>query len=299
MQMEIEVIAEKNSQEEHKKSMERLMQYWIQLVKPDMPQLADLIIRAKGNDRTMAELAEKVGTSASTLSRAINQKATRPISYEILVKIAENAAEGSEVDLDSLLYADGYRRKRTREIQGDNEIWDKTSRRSDITKLIQEKVLESGAQVSLTKRYTEIEPELDQYYLDYGFPSHGETIIKTDLFVGKKYWVVNPCSYVSEKEDGTDAIDRVSLILKEVSDLLMIDRWRPEQLSNVRFTFAIADELIYYQLLRAFKDLHAKFNNCFTVMLVDLIQKEIVEETVLLHVGGEKLQSWFDVCDMR
>ena len=89
------------------------------------------------------------------------------------------------------------------------------------------------------------------------------------------------------------------LILKEVSDLLMIDRWRPEQLSNVRFTFAIADELIYYQLLRAFKDLHAKFNNCFTVMLVDLIQKEIVEETVLLHVGGEKLQSWFDVCDMR
>lgn len=274
-------------------------QNWTLLVKPDMAQLADLIIRAKGNERTMAEFADKVGTSASTLSRAINQKATRPISYDVLVKIAENALEGSGVDLDGLLFADGYRQKRARSVEGGNEIWDKSIRRDAITKLIQEAIFESGAQVALVRRYTAEEPELDQYCFDYGFPTYGEMIIKTDFFEGLNYWVVNPCSYVSEKEDGTDAVDRISLILKRVSDLLMIDRWRPEQISNVRFTFAIADEVIYYQLLRAFKSLHAQFNNCFTVMLVDLIQKEIVEETILPHTRGVKFQTWFDVQVIR
>ena len=215
------------------------------------------------------------------------------------MKIAENALEGSGVDLDGLLFADGYRQKRARSVEGGNEIWDKSIRRDAITKLIQEAIFESGAQVALVRRYTAEEPELDQYCFDYGFPTYGEMIIKTDFFEGLNYWVVNPCSYVSEKEDGTDAVDRISLILKRVSDLLMIDRWRPEQLSNVRFTFAIADEVIYYQLLRAFKSLHAEFNNCFTVMLVDLIQKEIVEETILPHTRGVKFQTWFDVQVIR
>ena len=157
-------------------------QNWTLLVKPDMAQLADLIIRAKGHERTMAEFADKVGTSASTLSRAINQKATIPISYDVLVKIAENALEGSGVDLDGLLFADGYRQKRARSVEGGNEIWDKSIRRDAITKLIQEAIFESGAQVALVRRYTAEEPELDQYCFDYGFPTYGDMIIKTDFF---------------------------------------------------------------------------------------------------------------------
>lgn len=295
-------VEDRRSSEE--KMMERLMlytqymQHWTQLVKPDMKQMADLIVRAKGPDRTMAEFADAVGTSASTLSRAVNLKATRPISYDILVGIAENAEEGSGIDLEGLLYADGYRKKREREVSGDNEIPDKMKRRNDIVSVLQGRLLATGAQVALDKCYVEAEPELDKYFFDYGYPSHGETIFKTDLFEGSTHWVVYPCSYVSLKEDESDAVERIDFLLKQVSDVLMIDRWRPEQLAGVRFTFAIADEVIYRHFLRAMRDLKAEFNNCFTVMLVDIDKTEIVEETVLPCTKGTS-RAWNEICDNR
>lgn len=258
---------------------------WEQLVKPDMAQLGCLIMKAKGEERTMAELAELVGTSASTLSRAVTGKATRPVSYEIIEKIAEHAAEGSGVLLEDLLYANGYRRKRERIVWGENDIFDKIERRDKLSDVVKSKVLESGAQVAIAKRYTP-ESDLEQFFLDIGFASHEELILQTNLFPDTNFWVVNPCSYISVQEDGSDATDRVSLILQQVSAILMCDNWRPDILKGVRYTFSIADEVMYREFLRAVRLMKARFNNCFTVMWVDIEAKEIVEETVLENSSG-------------
>lgn len=258
---------------------------WEQLVKPDMAQLGSLIIKAKGEGRTMAELADLVGTSASTLSRAVTGKATRPVSYEIIEKIAEHAAEGSGVLLEDLLYADGYRRKRERVVQGANDIFDKFDRRQKLSSVVKARVLESGAQVAIAKRYTS-ESDLDPFFFDIGFASHDELILQTNLFSDVNFWVVNPCSYVSAHEDGSDATDRISLMLQQVSAILMIDNWRPEILQGVRYTFSIADEVVYREFVRAMRLMKAKFNNCFTVMWVDIEAKEIIEETILENTAG-------------
>lgn len=273
-------------------SVSVIQKEWRLLAQPDMLLLGDLIVRAKGENRTMADFSVAVGTSASTLSRAINQKATRPVALDILVGIADHADTNSGVDLEALLQANGYRKRRRNKYGEGNEIWDKDIRRRGINALMREKLLETGATVSVAKRYTQEEPELDQYCFDYGFPSHFESIFKTDLFEGKDYWVIYPCSYVSTKEDGSDAVDRIALILKAMSDLLMIDTWRPEQLQKVRFTICIVDEVIYEELLRALKVLKAKFNNVFTVMLLDLENNEIVEETVLPNADEPPAVSW-------
>ena len=102
-------------------------QGWELRIKPDMAQLAELINKAKGELRTMAQLAEESGTSASTLSRKVNQKAERPIPFELLERIA-TASEG-RVSIDDLLYADGYRKIRTRQPYGTNDPWDKIARK--------------------------------------------------------------------------------------------------------------------------------------------------------------------------
>ena len=57
---------------------------------PDKMLIASLINKAKGS-RNMAQLAEVCGVSASTLSRAVNGKITKPMSVELIKSISEHA----------------------------------------------------------------------------------------------------------------------------------------------------------------------------------------------------------------
>ena len=72
---------------------------WIQEEMPSTARLSELIALAKGPDRSMAELATVCNVSPATLSRAINQKFTKPMSVDLLQAIANNAADTSKVRL--------------------------------------------------------------------------------------------------------------------------------------------------------------------------------------------------------
>ena len=50
----------------------------VQIYAPDKQKLAELVIKAKGNKRTMAQFAIDTGISAPTLSRISNGKISNP-----------------------------------------------------------------------------------------------------------------------------------------------------------------------------------------------------------------------------
>lgn len=70
----------------------------------------ELVLRAKGDDRSLTEFAKLCHVSTSTLTRIVNGDNTRASSVEVLRTISENASEGSGVTFDNLMAANGYAR---------------------------------------------------------------------------------------------------------------------------------------------------------------------------------------------
>ena len=70
--------------------------------------LKELIRAARGEDRSMAEFAKAIGISTASLYRIADGKIKRAVSDEILHAIADNAAEGSDVDYAKLKYTSDF-----------------------------------------------------------------------------------------------------------------------------------------------------------------------------------------------
>lgn len=80
---------------------------YIRAEEPNYEVLAELILRAKGEKRSLTEFAKQCGVNASTLSRIVNQKNTGPCADSIIKQVAENADPDSGVTLEQLLAAHG------------------------------------------------------------------------------------------------------------------------------------------------------------------------------------------------
>ena len=77
--------------------------------KMDPNLFSDLLLRAKGADRTLTEFAGLCHVSTSTLSRIVNKGNTRASTVDLLRAIAENTADNS-VTFAALMQANGYSR---------------------------------------------------------------------------------------------------------------------------------------------------------------------------------------------
>ena len=66
----------------------------VQVERPDEQEVASLVQKAKGK-RTLKESADLTRISASTLSRIMNGKITRPLSLEIIVRIIWNSKKNT------------------------------------------------------------------------------------------------------------------------------------------------------------------------------------------------------------
>lgn len=71
-------------------------------------RFAELLVRAKGENRTMKEFAIECGVSPSTFSRILNKVNRKASSPELLQTIAANADPFSWVTLEDLAEANGY-----------------------------------------------------------------------------------------------------------------------------------------------------------------------------------------------
>lgn len=73
----------------------------------DKKRYAELVLAAKGPNRTAQQFAADIGVPPSTLSRIINMKNSTASADRILYAIAENAADGSGVTVEMLKEANG------------------------------------------------------------------------------------------------------------------------------------------------------------------------------------------------
>ena len=247
---------------------------WTQEEMPSTARLAELITLAKGPERSMADFATVCKISPATLSRAINQKFTKPMSVELLQAIANNAADTSKVRLFDLLVANGMRKKGMRRSSIQMRMQRSRQRVRDAIDLVVRALLEQGATIALKNdRSSLLEKSAT------GYRMYWEAVIDTEFYPKCKQWKIAVFPYMRADIDETRMGNQRWHLQRHQESLaryFLCDLWEPDLLKKSKATFIFFDEELYTSLCENLS--HAKVNNCITLMLIDEEAKKILRE---------------------
>ncbi|MCR4791147.1 MAG: hypothetical protein K5871_00195 [Lachnospiraceae bacterium] len=258
------------------------MPEYVQAYVPNTEELAMLVSKAKGPDRSMAEFSRICKVKGpSTFSRIVNELIDKPLSDELLKAIAANSADKQEVTLDALMRANG---KVTR-AEMETGVIDASSRmvlksRREGIKLIKDTVTQNF----LDKGYSVmLHPDLA---LSEKVPrSRYALSIPSDFCLHVQgqdplFWnfIYNDTDMhnVPLKASGTDPVSMLDSSMSRYAGLFLIDAWEPEVLKDYKNTFVFTEVKAFTVFLKMISK--AKINTHMSVMLVDLDGLGIVQE---------------------
>lgn len=244
----------------------------VQTYAPDKQKLAELVIRAKGKERTMAQFASDTGISAPTLSRIANGKISNPLSKELLEKIYAAKCGDADFTFDILLMANGMVDPKVVE-RGKNYVERFTSMREQGIALerhaknaIVNAVIDRGITIQ------SIPPEFDcrrneapfGINLAYDFclyvPSETHQLWYFDVIAGSR-----------RTPTGTGNS------FNHAARLFLLDAWTPEFLANQKTSFIFENKMMYEQFILRFKG--APIKSAVSTILINTETEEVVEET--------------------
>ena len=247
---------------------------WKQEEMPSTARLAELIALAKGPERSMAELAAACNISPATLSRAINQKFTKPMSVELLQAIANNAADTSKVRLFDLLVANGMRKKGMHRSSIHMRMQRSRQRVRDAIDLVVRTLLEQGATIALRNDRSSLLEKSST-----GYRMYWEAVIDTEFYQKCKQWKIAVFPYMRADTDETRMGNprwHLQRHQESLARYFLCDIWEPDLLKKCKSTFIFFDEELYNSLCENLS--HARVNNCITLMLIDEEAKKILQE---------------------
>lgn len=270
---------------------------------PDYALLANLVIRAKGPERAMAQFATDTEIGASTLSRIINMNIKKPLSIDTIIKIFEaRAVKEDRGLLESLANANGLISKdRAERMKARNDMAARRNVSMNRQRLMKNAliagVVASGIQV------TEVvnSPRFRQEDVTLLYPSAlGDFVLKVASESNKSIiddWAFYVFPQIIDREE--DNFVRplrwdVKRILDRVSNWFLIDAWTPEQLNGLKMSFAFADSEIFHEFVETLRD--ANLNNEMTAILVDTVTFQVVKEVWI--PGNYKCLSNISVFEM-
>ena len=248
---------------------------------PDKMLIASILTEARGQ-RTMAQLAESCGVSASTLSRAVNGKITKPMTVELIKSISMNADPPNHRLFERLVRANGLVPK---------DVYDRTSKSPDMDRRQQRRDDETKARniimTELMKRGVPV--KLVSYQsrpieTDFMLTLPSDFLIETDLGDGPLLWSFEVVPYKME-----DTIDdnRIPLrfytrnTMHNMSGWFLADAWEPEKLEGRLHTFLFLDGTFYTM----FEDhlIGPEVNNDFSFVTLDLEAEKVNFEIYMIR----------------
>lgn len=253
-----------------------------QIAMPDTMKLSEIIVRAKGTKRTMAQMAEACKVSASTLSRIANGKITKPLSVDMLKAIYENRAEDSEISFDSILLANGTAKKTNLErgkafvdavlgygYNASNERIRRLVKNTIVRELMDRGLVVQKIPDSFERRRTNAPFGLSLPF-DFNFyvPDAKQQLLYFKVL------------------DAVDGITGTGKVYSTVSRFFLLDAWEPSFYDNSRTTFVFTHENIIQQFVAQYHG--APIHTPMSAMLVDVNAGVIKNEVMLSGVSDEE-----------
>ena len=272
---------------------------------PDKMLLASLINKARGN-RTMAQLADACNVSASTLSRAVNGKITKPMSLDLIQRIAENAEAKNAALFERLARANGYATKDEYEGIGeyftidDDENDDKKSSHKNILgqgikmrNVVMTELLKRGIPVKLlTNNAAKIDSEFS-IGINYAFS------LEIDLGSGSIIWsfFLHDIKFGDHEFDIYEAGVGFTFLkgemLRNIGQWFLIDSWESEKLKDRLHTILVLDDRNLCESLTEILT-NKKVNNDFSFVSVDIDEECVNFEAYMERKDGQEHELIFD-----
>lgn len=265
---------------------------YIQARTPDKMRLAQYVNRAKGPNRTMAEFADSCGVSASTLSRIVNCKITKPVAEELIRAIIKNADPEQQIDLDLVMGANGMVSKDFHEARTQNMYnhWERRdaqiSLETDMKNIISEELF---SREKMLLFYQRVPSEL--------LPENKFKLRRTSSFAvhilgyEPKLWNFITAPYAMGIVDERDRRMLMMRLMERYSGWFLHDAWEPEALKDIKTSFAFVDLEIYQEFRELIK--RVKVNSYMSIILIDPEKREVTEEYQLPRNDGKEFISIF------
>ena len=244
----------------------------VQTYAPDKQKLAELVIQAKGNKRTMAQFANDTGISAPTLSRIANGRINNPLSKEFLEKIYGEKCDEADYSFDSLLLANGMVKSSVVE-RGKNFVEQFTSNREQGITLerhaknaIINAVMDRGITIQ------SIHPDFDNRKKESPFGIHLSYDFSLNIPSEKyQFWYFQVIGGSRATPPGNGNIFNYAV------RLFLLDAWTPEFLENQKTSFVFENRIMYEQFIMRFKG--APLKSAVSAILINAKTEEVIEET--------------------
>jgi len=275
---------------------------YVQTRTPDRAELANLIRKAKGINRTMADFANECGENPSKFSRIANGKITQPLALDTLAKIAIHADPESQVHLGSLTIANGMvtkdfleRKEKRREgsASKDEARFDMENRMKNI---ITNAILERGLAIAYQKRI----------HVNEGVPAIASGCGRGNLLIRipgyePLYWKYKTMTYIGVRRgvvgeplpEGIDFECEADFMFHDEAEYFLKTLIEPERFEKVKLTYVFPDREIYEAFYR--KVSCVKANAWISLVLVDLNANKVIEETILERRDGKTTTSIFEL----
>lgn len=243
---------------------------------PDLLRLGELVTRAKGPSRTMAQFAEDCGIGASTLSRIANGKITKAVSLENLQAIYDHRDESVELPFETFARADGYvSPKEYTFFSRRGSFEDLRQAEQTAQNIITRSLLNRGITLKRIAPVTLFREDFPRVRPSLGLDLKCEIGERRWLF----FYALAECTEDGERSVSPtiSSAERLAYnALTTRSSLFLLDAWYPEKFNDTRSTIVFRDAKIFdaaVELLR-----RRPIQTAMSVMLLDFEEGRIVKE---------------------
>jgi len=264
---------------------------YVQIRTPDKLQLSEILSKCKGPDRTMAQFADDCETiSASTLSRILNGKITKPLALDILKTIYDHRDVNIDLTYESLCSANGMIAKEVHERNLERRerryYLLHNEREKNVRNIICNDLFDRGVAIKSGYRYKNALDRIEENepaFSPYGLCRKSDFMIKLLEFQEDSMWAFNICTYVEkEMKDASDLRFHMERFIDEISPVLLYDAWGTDgqggvdSAHEIKTSFVFCDEE-YYRIFRSLME-PVKFHTSMTTILVNIESQCVVRE---------------------
>ena len=273
---------------------------------PDKEKLSELLLKGKGEGRSMAEYAEACDSSPATFSRILRKSIQRPLSEELIRKIVDNAAEHC-LNMDDLMQANGMLVLRA--VRHPRQNANKPVSRqgaSDMIPQIRSIVHDELYQHDLIPMFMPALPLQNEEFFPASRFGLGLAALAEDSIVlhllkfDPPFWMLVPdmgetqdvqeASSAKDKNGAKDAAEQTVIlkgVMKQIGPFFLKDHWEPDTLKNLKVTFVFTKRERFEVVRKALTDGQVKVNGCFSLVLMSTSDKCIVDHYFLPSETGK------------
>ena len=258
-------------------TVEVFLNEYEQIRTPDFARIGDYVNIAKGRERSMAQFAEATGIGASTLSRIVNGRSTKPLSKEVIVKIYEARADQESAHLlDLLARANGMfpkefaERVKTRDhyaAKRNEEI----SREHMMKNALIAGAVSSGVSISQVISRPIYRTSICKTFIPRRRGDFVLELAPIDNNVRERYsWTFFLYSHIHDELDDDRHLSVKQIvynIIERISGWFLMDAWDSDIVKGDKFSFCFVDEAIFQEFIDTLQE--AKLRTEMTAILMN------------------------------